>query len=72
MSAESNEGVEEHGVGDASFLCPFSCRWGHQLAMLVYIVDLKNSSRHSKPVKPAHQKALEKSLRIKDQSFPML
>ena len=47
ISAESSEGVEQDAVRDASFPCSFSCLWDRQFAMLAYIPDLKNISRHA-------------------------
>ena len=46
INAESNEGVARHAIGDASSLCFFSCLWGRHFAMLAFIPDLRNISRH--------------------------
>ena len=36
IRAESNEGVAEHAIGDASFLCFPSCLWGRHIAVFAY------------------------------------
>jgi len=43
-SAESNGGVAEHAVGDASFVGFFSCLWGRHIATLFCTPDLNSIS----------------------------
>ena len=48
IRAESNEGVAEHAIGDASFLCFPSCLWGRHIAVLVCIPALESIGRHAR------------------------